>query len=147
MGQDYAATVWMSVMEEGIRILALLLWSFQEQQCSSVAQPLQSSDRNSPRCCRWWSVWMSIPPGTMACVRSRLCWRWRWCKWSWCSRRRSSGLCSARRCLKPTQKWSHGLFSPGKKRSREDPIRGCRFVCKAWKGVVAVHQTLLWLRV
>lgn len=71
---------------------------------------------------------MSIPPGTMACVRSRLCWRWRWCRWSWCSRRRSSGLCCARRCLKPTQRWSRGPSSPDRKRCREDTVRACRVV-------------------
>lgn len=89
---------------------------------------LQSCGRSSPRCCRWWSAWRSTLPGTTACVRSRPCWRWRWCRWSWCSRRRSNGPCCARRCLKPTRKWSLGPSSPDKKRCRKVPVRGCTFV-------------------
>lgn len=101
-------------------------------KCSSqklTLQSLQSSCRSSPHCCRWLSVWTSTPPGTTAFVRSQLCWRSRWCKWSWCSRHRSSGLCCARRCLKPTRRWIRGPSSPDKiKRFREDTLRGCRFV-------------------
>lgn len=89
---------------------------------------LQSFGRSSPRCCRLWSEWTSILPGTTACVRSPPCWRWRWCRWSWCIRRRSSGLCCGRRFPRPTRKWSRDPSSPDRRRCREDNVRGRGFV-------------------
>ena len=91
-------------------------------------QLLQSCGRSSPRCCRWWWAWTSTPPGTTACVRSRPCWRWRWCRWSWCNHRRSNGLCCARRCLKPRRKWSLGPSSPDKTGRTKAPVSGYTFV-------------------
>lgn len=82
-------------------------------------QLLLSCGRSSPHCCRWWWAWTSTPLGTTACARSQPCWRWRWCRWSWCNHRRSSGLCCAHRCLKPRRKWSLGPSSPEKKGRKE----------------------------
>lgn len=95
----------------------LPLLKYKTGKCSWLSQ---SCGRSSPRCCTLWSVWRSTPPGTRACVRSQRCWRWRWCRWSLCSRRRSSGLCCAPRFLTPTQRWSPGPSSPNKKNAERD---------------------------
>lgn len=99
----------------------------------------QSCGRSSPRCCRWWSAWTSTPPGTTACVRSRPCWRWRWCRWSWCSRRRSSGPCCARRCRRPTRRWSRGPSAPVGGKTEKWRGGYC------WLSLGLVCQSELWM--
>lgn len=91
---------------------------------------LQSFGHSSPRCCMWLSVWTSIPPGTKACVRSQLCSRWRWCRWSSCSHHRSSGLCYVRHYQKPKQRWSHGSSSPNRK--KRSKIKGFIILLSSW---------------
>lgn len=107
----------------------------------ALTQPqlLLSCGHSSPHCCRWWWAWTSTPRGTTACVRSPPCWRWRWCRWSWCNRRRSSGLCCVHRCPKPRQKWSLGPSSPEKRGCREAQGSSLTFVGVSWRGLTTAH--------